>query len=290
MPPLPDSAALPQLSYVVAAQACYGCLLLPEVFGEYRLVDGKNDHHRDAARHYCGDDIANAVRYVESRCHGIPDTGEQVHDKEHAQGSREMAEDLTNDRSLAAEGHVALQREVYALTQNDRGEVGQCEGQTTVRKTVSDNRQSERHPHHLDVNAWPGPGDIAYHASEKRGKEGQQSPFQECDDIAKDQEQASFTDPLGCFWMFFCKITHVCPPINVFHHRIRVRVKQPIFRYTMELLFYYILHYTPLFSSHVYIESRPPAKQGGHIGMHSYTHVCCNDFYTSWQHMRAMDV
>ena len=24
--------------------------------------------------------------------------------------------------------------------------------------------------------------------------------------------------------------------------------------------------------------------------MHSYTHVCCNDFYTSWQHRRAMDV
>ena len=24
--------------------------------------------------------------------------------------------------------------------------------------------------------------------------------------------------------------------------------------------------------------------------MHSYTHVCCNDFYTSWQHMRAMNV
>ena len=40
----------------------------------------------------------------------------------------------------------------------------------------------------------------------------------------------------------------------------------------------------------VYFRSRPPAKQGGHIGMHSYTHVCCNDFYTSWQHMRAMNV
>ena len=39
-----------------------------------------------------------------------------------------------------------------------------------------------------------------------------------------------------------------------------------------------------------YIESRPPAEQGGHIGMHSYTHVCCSDFYTSWQHMRAMNV
>ena len=24
--------------------------------------------------------------------------------------------------------------------------------------------------------------------------------------------------------------------------------------------------------------------------MHSYMHVCCNDFYTSWQHMRAMNV
>ena len=24
--------------------------------------------------------------------------------------------------------------------------------------------------------------------------------------------------------------------------------------------------------------------------MHSYTYVCCNDFYTSWQHMRAMNV
>ena len=24
--------------------------------------------------------------------------------------------------------------------------------------------------------------------------------------------------------------------------------------------------------------------------MHSYTHVCCNDFYTSWKHMRAMNV
>ena len=31
-------------------------------------------------------------------------------------------------------------------------------------------------------------------------------------------------------------------------------------------------------------------EAGGHIGMHSYTHVCCNDFYTSWQHMRAMNV
>ena len=33
-----------------------------------------------------------------------------------------------------------------------------------------------------------------------------------------------------------------------------------------------------------------PREAGGHIGMHSYTHVCCNDFYTSWQHMRAMNV
>ena len=39
-----------------------------------------------------------------------------------------------------------------------------------------------------------------------------------------------------------------------------------------------------------YFRNRPPAKQGGHIGMHSYTHVYCNDFYTSWQHMRAMNV
>ena len=39
-----------------------------------------------------------------------------------------------------------------------------------------------------------------------------------------------------------------------------------------------------------YFRNRPPAKQGGHIGMHSYTHVCCNDFCTSWQHMRAMNV
>ena len=33
-----------------------------------------------------------------------------------------------------------------------------------------------------------------------------------------------------------------------------------------------------------------PREAGGHIGMHSYTYVCCNDFYTSWQHMRAMNV
>ena len=33
-----------------------------------------------------------------------------------------------------------------------------------------------------------------------------------------------------------------------------------------------------------------PREAGGHIGMYSYTHVCCNDFYTSWQHRRAMNV
>ena len=111
---------------------------LAEARGEDGFVDGEDDDHGYAAGDDCGDDVADRVRYAKCCGDRVPDAGEEVHDEEYSECACEVADQLLDDRSFAAEGYVSLQREVDAFTDDDRCEVCECEGEASVCEAVSD--------------------------------------------------------------------------------------------------------------------------------------------------------
>ena len=147
-------------------------LLLAKALCKDGLVNGKDDYHRDTTRYDGGHDVADAIRYVERCRHRVPDAGEEVHDEEHAQSTSEVAENLRDHRTLAAEGNIPLQREVDALTNNDGGEIGKGKGKASICQAVPNHGQGERHVKHLYFDARPCPGHIANDVVEKPRKEG----------------------------------------------------------------------------------------------------------------------
>ena len=131
--------------------------------------------------------------------------------------SRSELEDLFADGSLAAEGHIPLQREVDALAQDDGGIVGQGKGQTAVGQGIADDRQGQRNAHDRHLDAGPYPFDVSDYAVEKSGQESQQQILDEGDHITEQDKESAFPDPLGRLGMLFGKIIYkilhvVIPP------------------------------------------------------------------------------
>ena len=69
------------------------------------------------------DDVTDALIWDECAGDRVPNAGEQVHHQEHRDGGQTVANNLGHYRIHALERHIALEREVDALTKDNGGHV-----------------------------------------------------------------------------------------------------------------------------------------------------------------------
>lgn len=166
-----------------------------EARGKDELVDGKKDHHADAAGHHGGDDVVDKGGY-DVLGHPHPDAVESVEGQVHHHHAQGVDGDLLAQGAVVIEGESPLQGEVDALAKHDGDPDRDAVGQSAVRNRVADHIEGKGHAQQGELGVGPAPAVLRQRPEQPRQKQHDEV-LEEGHQHTDEEEKASLPEPFG---------------------------------------------------------------------------------------------